>query len=371
MEIKNNLASGKPDYVLMLTVIALLVTGVVMVFSSSSYYALLTTENQDACYYLKLQLGFAAGGLLGMFVVMRLPYTIWRNWAKRLLILSFVLLFAVLVVGEERLGAQRWLNLGFFSFQPSEFVKILLYVVMAYQLENCQQHIQKFFKGVVPVLLLGGLGAGLILAEDDLGTAAVLAGTTFIMLIIAGARGRIMWLVGLLGLGGGVGAIWISDYRRVRLLAFLDPQADPSGSGYQILNSLMSFGSGGFWGTGLGQGRHSKYLYLPERHTDFIFSVIGEELGFFGCVFVISLFICLFWRGYRTALNAPDAFSCYLAAGITTSIALQTFINIGVVTGSLPITGITLPFISYGGTSLWATMLAMGILLSISRYSSR
>ncbi|MCQ2559755.1 MAG: putative lipid II flippase FtsW, partial [Clostridia bacterium] len=366
-EIKTNMGVGRPDYILLLTIMALLVTGVIMVFSSSSYYALLTTESQDAYYYLKYQIAFAAGSFMLMLFVMRFSYTSWRKFAKLLLGISMVLLVAVLVAGEERLGAQRWLNLGFFSFQPSEFVKIFLYVVMAYQLENRRQYIQDFKQGVLPVLFLGGLATLLILLEDDLGTTMVLAGTTFILLIIAGARLRTMGLVALLGLAGGAVAIWFSDYRRARFLAFLDPQADPSGSGYQILNSLMSIGSGGFLGTGLGQGRHSKYLYLPERHTDFIFSVIGEELGFIGCVFVILLFLCLFWRGYRIALNAPDAFACYLAAGITTSIALQTFINIGVVTGSLPITGITLPFISYGGTSLVTTMLAMGILLNISR----
>jgi len=216
-----------------------------------------------------------------------------------------------------------------------------------------------------------GLAAGLILKQPDLGTTVTLAGTIFIILFVAGARIKHLAALATLGIGAAALAIWQEPYRLKRFLAFLNPEKDPAGSGWHILNSLLSLGSGGLLGTGLGQGRHSKFLYLPIREADFIFAVIGEELGFIGACLVIILFLIFIWRGFRIAITSPDPFGSLLAAGIVGGIAIQTIINIGVVTSTLPITGITLPFISFGGTSLVFTLAGVGILLNISRHTRR
>ncbi len=359
-----------PDFILFITVMMLLCIGIIMVFSSSSYYAMFPPFS-DPFHFLVRQLVHAVIGILIMFVMMRYPYKNWQKWAKHLLLLAIVLLLAVLSpLGESRLGAQRWLNLGFYSFQPSELVKFCVIVFIAYAITLKKDKITNFKQGILPILVVMGLTGGLILLEDDLGTTVTLCGTIFVMLFAAGARISQLLTVGSLGVGAVMVSIFTEEYRYHRFMAFLDPQADPAGAGWQILNSLMSIGSGGLLGMGLGQGRHSKFLYLPERQTDFIFAVIGEELGFIGCALVILLFILFIWRGYKIAITAPDTFSSMLAAGIVSAIGLQAIINIGVVTSSLPVTGITLPFLSYGGTSLVFTLMSVGVLLNISRYTT-
>jgi cell division protein FtsW len=287
-----------------------------------------------------------------------------------LLVCGIALLVVVLIpgVGVSRLGAQRWLNLGPLSFQPAEFVKLCLVVFTACGLSRQLDKLKNFWSGVLPYIALAGLSAGLILLQPDLGTAVTVVGTIFIMLFAAGVQISNLAIVGLLGTGAIGLAIWHEPYRLRRFLAFLDPEKDPAGAGWHILNSLMSLGSGGLLGTGLGQG-HAKYLWVPERHTDFIFAIIGEELGFIGAAFVILLFILFIWRGFRVAVTSPDSFGTLLAAGIVAGIAVQVIINIGVVTSTLPITGITLPFISFGGSSLVFSLASVGILLNISRYS--
>ncbi|MCG8403237.1 MAG: putative lipid II flippase FtsW [Firmicutes bacterium] len=361
-----------PDFVLFLTVLMLLSIGLVMVFSASAYFAGDPEGHDDPFHFFKRQLFGALLGLGAMFFMINYDYWRLKRWIIPMLIASFVLLILVLIpgIGVEGLGARRWINLGFLSFQPSELVKICIIAFTAYGLARKREQIRHFATGLLPFILVAGGAALLILAQPDLGTAATLLGTVFIMFFAAGAR--YTHLAGMAGLGamGVVAAIVLEPYRMSRFMAFLDPEADPTGAGWNILNALMSLASGGFLGTGLGQGRHSKFLFLPERHTDFIFAAIGEELGFIGGCLLISLFIVLIWRGFKIAITCPDSFGSLLAAGLVSGIALQALVNIGVVTGTLPVTGITLPFVSFGSTSLVFSLMGVGIILNISRYTT-
>ncbi|MFZ5596340.1 MAG: putative lipid II flippase FtsW [Bacillota bacterium] len=357
-----------PDFILLITVLMLLSVGIVMVFSSSSYYAMFPPFNNPFWFLIRQSFN-ALIGIPVMIFMMKYDYWKLRRWSVLLLGVAFVLLALVLTpLGDSRLGAQRWINLGVLSFQPSELAKLCVVVFVAASLSLKKRKVETFKEGLFPYLVLMAVFSGLILAEPDLGTAITLVGTIFIMLFCAGVKISNLASVGILGVGAVIAAIFSEDYRRERFLAFLNPEGDPTGAGWHILNSLMSIGSGGLLGTGLGQGRHSKFLYLPERQTDFIFAVIGEELGFIGGCLVILLFILFVWRGFKVAITSPDPFASLLAAGIVSGIALQAIINIGVVTSSMPITGITLPFLSFGGTSLVFTLMGVGVLLNISRY---
>ena len=361
------------DFVMFLTVLVLLSIGLVMVFSASAYFAG-DPEGpfKDPFHFFKRQLFGALLGIAAMFFMINYDYWRLKRWVGPMLIASFVLLILVLIpgIGMELLGSRRWINLGFTSFQPSELVKIFIITFVAYGLSKRREQIKYFGRGLMPFLAIAGAAGLLILAQPDLGTAATLLGTIFIMFFAAGARGA--HLTGLAGAGLSLvaAAIYFEPYRMRRFMAFMDPEADPTGAGWNILNALMSLASGGFLGAGLGQGRHSKFLFLPERHTDFIFASIGEELGFIGGFLVITLFIILVWRGFKIAITCPDAFGSLLAAGLVSGIALQALVNIGVVTGTLPVTGITLPFVSFGSTSLIFSLLGVGIILNISRYSN-
>ncbi len=349
---------------------ALLAVGLVMVFSASEVSAYYRYDG-DIFYFFKKQLLWATIGLGVMFVLMN--YDFWK--LKKLVWLSlggsFILLILVLVpgIGKTVNGAQRWINLGFTPFQPSEIIKLSMVLFVAYLTSIQRKYIQSFTKGLLPHLTVLGIACVLILAQPDLGTAMAMAGTVYIMLFAAGAKGKHLINLGLAGVSVILVAIIAEPYRLSRLFAFLDPFADPKGTGYHIIQSLYAIGSGGFFGLGLGKGIQ-KHNYLPEQHTDFIYAVINEELGFLGGSLVILLFVLFIWRGLRVAIANPDPFGSMLAVGITSMVALQAVVNIGVVTGSLPITGITLPFISFGGTSLVFTLTGVGILLNISRYSS-
>lgn len=359
---------GPPDFLLFMTVLMLLAVGVVMVLSASEYATLV--NYQDSFYFFKRQLIWAALGLGVMWLTMRVDYWQWRQWAWIMLIGAFLLLILVLIpgVGIESYGARRWLGFGSYTVQPSELAKFCVIIFCAHGLAQCRNQIQDFRRGILPFLGTGVVAAALIMCQPDLGTAVTLFGTIFILLFAAGAS---LWILGgLTGLGAvAVGlAIFFEPYRMRRLTSFLDPWKDAQDTGFQIIQSLYALGSGGLFGAGLGQGKQ-KMLYLPAQHTDFIFAVIGEELGFIGCCLVILLFMMFIWRGLRTAIAAPDAFASLLATGVTAGIALQAIINIGVVTGTMPVTGITLPFISFGGTSLIFTMGSVGVLLNISKYA--
>jgi len=357
-----------PDVYMLIATIGLLALGIVMVYSASAVLAL--HEYGDSYYYLKRQLIFAGLGLVAMYFTMNVDYWIWRKYAKIGLIVCFALLVIVLIpgVGVVRGGARSWLGIGSFGIQPSEFMKLAMIIFLAKLMSEHQAKLMKFTTGLLPPLGLVGIAFGLIMLQPDLGSGAVLVGASLIVIYCAGARISHLAGLALVGAVGFAGLILAAPYRMKRIAGFLDPWSDPLGTGYQIIQSLYAIGPGGLVGLGLGASRQ-KHSYLPEPQTDFIFSIVAEELGFIGGALVLSLFLLLVWRGMRAAITAPDSFGSLLAAGIVGIIGVQVFINIGVVIGMLPVTGITLPLISAGGSSLTLLLTAIGVLLNISRYS--
>lgn len=357
-----------PDALLLLATFLLLGIGLVMVYSSSSIISLYRFD--ISYYYLRRQAIFAGLGLVALFVCMRFNYWNWRRFVKPLFFINFVLLIMVLLpgIGVSRTEAQRWINLGFTQFQPSDLTKFALVLFTANYLVIKKDRMQEFKRGPLPVLLITALSFGLIMLQPDLGTALTIFMTVCILLFGGGARILHMAGLSLLSVPAVLVLIFVADYRLARLVSFLNPWADPGGSGWQIIQSLLAIGSGSLAGVGLGASRQ-KFLYLPEPWSDFIYAIICEELGFIGGAAVIILFLILIWRGFRIAMSARDLFGQYLAMGLTTMIAVQVSINLGVVLGTLPVTGITLPLISYGGTSLLITLACIGILLNISRYT--
>jgi cell division protein FtsW len=357
-----------PDIILMLLTFTLLAIGLIMVYSASAIWA--EYKFDDSFFFAKRQMLFAAVGIIGMFFIMNIDYWTWRTWAKVLIIICFVLLILVLIpgIGNVRNGSRSWIGIGAFSIQPSEFMKLAMIAFLAKFLSEKQKYITSFKKGLAPSLGLVFLAFGMIMLQPDLGTGTVMVGTCIVMIFIAGARIRHFVLLGLMGIAGFVVLVLSAPYRIKRITSFLDPWEDPLGSGFQIIQSLYAIGPGGLFGLGLGQSRQ-KFFYLPEPQTDFIFAILAEELGFIGGSFILLLFSLLLWRGIRIALGAPDLYGSFLAVGIIAMVAIQVMINIGVVTGLMPVTGITLPFLSYGGSSLTLMLLAIGVLLNISRYS--
>lgn len=289
---------------------------------------------------------------------------------KPIFLVNFLLLILVLIpgIGVARTEAQRWIDLGFMRFQPSDLTKFAMVLFAANYLVVKKDKMQEFKKGLLPVLTVTGLAFGLIMLQPDLGTALTIFLTVCVLLFGGGARVLHMAGLSLLSIPAVLVLIFLAPYRLARLVSFLNPWADPGGSGWHIIQSLLAIGSGSLAGVGLGASRQ-KFLYLPEPWTDFIYAIICEELGFIGGAAVIILFLILIWRGFRIAMSAQDLFGQYLALGLTAMIAVQVSINLGVVLGTLPVTGITLPLISYGGTSLMITLACIGILLNISRYS--
>lgn len=355
-----------PDLILLTAALLLLTIGVLMVYSASAVLSF--HDFGDRLYYTKRQLLFALLGIGGMYVTSRVDYAVWAKWSKLLLFACFGLLLLVLIpgIGVVRGGARSWLGIGSFGIQPSEFMKLGLLLFLSKLLAEGRFPLQRFWKGLMPPLLLTLTAFGLIMLQPDLGTGVVLFGAALMVIYTAGARMLHLGLLGLGGVAGFVGLILAAPYRLKRIVGFLDPWSDPLGTGYQIIQSLYAIGPGGLAGLGFNHSLQ-KHSYLPEPQTDFIFSIIGEELGFIGGAFVLALFAVLVWRGIRTSMSAPDPFGCLLAIGITGMIAVQVMINIGVVIGLFPVTGITLPLISYGGSSLTLMLTAIGILLSISR----
>lgn len=362
-------ARTAPDFWIIFSTLFILGIGIVMVYSASA--VLSYQEHQgDWFFYTKRQLLFAILGVIAMFFTMNVDYWVWKKWAKLGLVICFVLLLVVLIpgVGLVRNGAQSWIGVGAFSIQPAEFMKLAMIAFLAKMLSENQKQLPLFFKGLLPPLGILGLAFGLIMLQPDLGTGAVLVGTSMVIIYAAGARLLHLFGLAMIGVVGFIGMVLAAPYRIKRITAFLDPWSDPLGSGFQLIQSLYAIGPGGLMGLGLGMSRQ-KYAYLPEPQTDFIFSILAEELGFIGGATVLVLFMILFWRGMRAAITAPDLFGSLLATGIISMIAVQVIINIGVVTGMFPVTGITLPFISYGGSSLTLMLTAVGVLLNVSRYS--
>jgi cell division protein FtsW len=356
-----------PDVYIVLITMMLLSIGVTMVYSASTVIAF--HDYGDKFYYLYRQLIFAGLGLVAMFVTLHIDYWVWKKYAVVGLIICFALLLIVLIpgVGVVRGGARSWLGIGSLGIQPSEFMKLTMIIFLAKVLSENQVRLNHFWTGLFPLLGILALAFGLIMLQPDLGTGAVLLGAALIVIYMAGARLSHLTALMLTGVGGFVALIIAAPYRMKRITAFMDPWSDPLGAGYQAIQSLYAIGPGGLLGLGFGQSRQ-KFSYLPEPQTDFIFSIVAEELGFIGGSFILLLFLLLFWRGIRVAIMAPDAFGSLLAAGIIGIIGVQVFINIGVVIGLMPVTGITLPLISAGGSSLTLLLTAIGVLLNISRH---
>jgi len=353
------------DPVLIGVIIMLLVIGIVMTYSSSAVKGYLYYG--DPYHFFKAELVWVGLGLLAMTISLMIDWRFLYKWAKPILYTALILLIMVKIpgVGKTVNGATRWIGLGVLSIQPSEVIKLAMVLIMARFLSGDPYKIKSFRRGIIPSLALLAVVCGLIMLQPDLGTALVMVAAVFFMLLATGAKIRHMAGLGIAGVGLVVAAIAAAPYRMRRIFAFLDPWADPDGKGYQTIQSLLALGPGGLFGLGLGQSRQ-KFLYLPENHTDFIFAMIGEELGFIGASLVVLLFALLIWRGFRAAIQAPNNFLALLGVGMTSLIGIQAMVNMGVVTGILPVTGITLPFISYGGTSLLFTMIGAGLLLNVS-----
>lgn len=357
---------GSFDPIIFFIPIILLQVGIVMVYSSSTIIA---SENfNDPYFFLKKEILWAILGIFSMLFFMNFDYHLLRKFIYPLLIVSIVLLVLVLIphFGREVGGAKRWLNLGYFSFQPSELAKLVLIIYMSHSLVKKKDYLDSFSMVYLPNLLILGIFFVLIMFQPDLGTAVLIAAVVFFLFIIAGIRYSYLFYSFLMILPFLYVTVSTVSYRKRRILAFLDPWGDPLDSGFQIVQSFLALGRGGFFGLGLGQSRQ-KLFYLPEPHTDFIFAVIGEELGFIGALAIIVLFLILFWRGILVAKRCPDFFGRYLAFGIIMMIGLQVIINIGVVIGLLPTKGLPLPFISLGGSSLLINSIGIGILLNISK----
>ncbi|HEY3354759.1 MAG TPA: putative lipid II flippase FtsW [Polyangia bacterium] len=351
------------DLVLFATVALLVILGVVMVYSASAVFA--RSKYHDAAYFLRRDLGYAAVGFVAMWIGAQIDYSIYRRAAYPLLAVAIGLLAVVLVAGTRTNGATRWFRLGPASFQPAELAKIALWIYLAYSIAKKTDQIKSFTVGFLPHFMVCGIMAALLLKQPDLGTAVVLLATTIIVLFVAGAKLGYILVAALAIAPVGWKMIVGTPWRLKRILAFLDPWQFRRDVGYQISESLISIGSGGIFGLGLGDGKQ-KLFFLPEAHTDFIGAIIGEELGLVGLCGLMALFGVLTWRGLRAAYLARDSFGRYLAFALTANFAVQALINFGVVMGLLPTKGLTLPFVSYGGTSLVISMFAAGILLNIS-----
>lgn len=352
-------------YILIIT-LALTCLGVVMVFSASAVMA--DKRYHDGFYFLKRQGGFALLGLLVMFVTMRFDYRQWKTLSVYALGLSLLLLLAVLIPGIAGTagGSSRWIKLFFgLRFQPSELAKISLVMFMAFSLDRKQDKVKELGKGFLPYMVVLMILIALLLKQPDLGSAVTLCLVAFTMLFTAGTRPSHILAVILISLPIFYKLVMDVDYRRQRIVAFLDPWQDPLHGGYQIIQSLLAFGKGGLSGVGLGNGMQ-KLFYLPEAHTDFILAVIGEEFGFLGVVIVIGMYFLLVQRAFYIALAAQDTFGRFLALGIAALFGIQATFNMGVVTGLLPTKGLALPFLSYGGSSLLVSLFSVGILLNIS-----
>jgi len=355
------------DHTILLMAVALTCFGVVMVYSSSSIVA--AKKYGDGFYFLKRQGLFSVLGFGVMALFMYLDYHRLRRLAIPFFLACSALLVAVLLpgVGAHAGGAARWIRLPGFSVQPAELVKLGMVLYLAHSLAKKRDKIKSFKFGFIPYMVVLALLLVLLLLQPDLGSALTIGAVAIVMLLVAGTRLSYLGSVVILAIPFLYFAIMNVEYRRQRIMAFLDPWQDPTNTGFQIIQSWIAFGTGGLFGTGLGEGKQ-KLFFLPEAHTDFIFSVVGEELGFAGVLVITAMFLLLVMRGIRAALHAPDDFGCYLAFGVTLLLGLQAFTNIAVVMGMLPTKGLALPFLSYGGTSLLTTLMGIGILLNISSH---
>ncbi|HNQ02044.1 MAG TPA: putative lipid II flippase FtsW [Syntrophales bacterium] len=357
----------RPDLILLFIVLTLIAFGTVMIYSSS--YMLALQKYGDGYFFLKKHLLFLVIGIAAMIALMRTPYPWLRGAAYAGMGVSLVLLAAIFLpgIGVTKGGARRWLNLGFFTFQAAELVKLLVVVFLAHYLTRKSAHIQEFRKGFLLPLAVVMVPVALVVRQPDFGSAVLIVAVSVSVLYIAGTRVRYLAGSMLVLVPAAATLVMMKGYRMDRWNTFLDPWKDPQHKGFQIIQSFLSFGSGGPFGVGLGDGMQ-KLFYLPEPHTDFILSIIAEESGFIGICTVIVLFGLLIFRGFVIAFRVQDGFGSLLASGITILLALEAFINIAGVMGLIPTKGMALPFLSYGGTSLIVSCMAVGILLNLSTY---
>ena len=380
MEGFSKFLNNSVDFTLVITVLLLLSLGLVMVLSASSPTAL---QKYDKSYYFFVrQLIFAVLGLFGMYFISKIDYRIYQKFYKHAWILSIILLISVFAFGSDSHGAKRWIYITkSLSFQPSEIVKFLIIIFYGGILVKDRDDLGKFWKGLVKHILFLVPIIALLLLEPHVSTSMVIIITCCIMMIMAGCKFWQFLVSGIVAVGG-IGSIATVLYMAsakfqekfqyivTRFITFTDPWKDATDSGWQIIQSLYAIGSGGLFGAGLGESKQ-KYLYLSEPHNDFIFSIIAEELGFVGCILVFVLFAVFIWRGVLIAMKAPDMFGSLVAVGITSLVGVQAIINVAVVTSSMPVTGMQLPFFSYGGTALFILLCEVGVLLSISRAGNK
>lgn len=356
---------GPIDFPLFIVIIIILCIGINMVFSASMYQD--RQIHNDSYYHLKRQIIWAGLGVIAMIFTSSIDYKKLRN--KKIIFTGMIITLALLGVVflmPPIKGARRWIGIGGASIQPSEIAKLMLIIYLSDNIARKGEKIKKFMMGVFPVLIISGLFAGLVLLEPNLSTSVIIMTVSLCLLFAGGASMKHLSSIFLAGIAGVLVLIKVEPYRMRRLFAFIDPWADPLDTGYQAIQSLYALGSGGIFGHGFGNSRQKQY-YIPEAQNDFIFAILGEELGFFGVMIVVLLFAFLVWRGLKIALNCKDKFGSLLATGITALIAVQSSVNFLVVSSFMPITGVTLPLISYGGSSLLFTMAALGLLLSVSR----
>ena len=364
-------ASSRRTMVLLLGSTAFLVVGgLIMVLSASSVSSF--AQHGDSFRYFQRQAAYAVIGVGALWMTSRMRYEVWRRLAVPLLVLTIAMLALVLSpsAGVEAYGASRWFELGPVTVQPSEIAKLALVVFAAAVLARKWGKLDDIGHLLVPLLPVGLLVCGMVMLQPDLGTTLIISGSVVLLVFVAGIRLRYLVVAGVLGSVVGMGLIMSAPYRRVRFLSFLHPWEDVQGRGYQLAQSLIALGSGGLTGVGLGASRQ-KWQYVPNAHTDFIFAILGEELGLIGEIVVLVAFCTLIYAGLKIATRTTDVFSRLLAAGIVSWFGLQALVNLGAVTGLLPITGVPLPLLSYGGSSLVVSLAAVGILVNIAKARPR
>ena len=361
--------SKKIDKILLLSTIIISIFGLLMIYSSSSIWS--EYKFNDPLYYVKHQLLFFLIGLILMYIISKIDYNLYKKYSNHILIICFILLILVLIpgIGKIRNGSRSWFGIGSFGIQPSEAAKLGLIIFTSKYLENSDRKIKSFKSGVLPILGITLLIFFLIMLQPDLGTGVILTISIISLLFIAGVDMKFFFISGIIGVIGVIILILIAPYRMDRITSFIDPWSDSLGTGFQIIQSLYAIGPGGLLGTGF-TSSIQKHFYLPEPQTDFIFSIISEEFGVVGSFIVVILFSTILYRSIKISLNAKDLFSKYLSFGIIFQLIFQTIMNLFVVIGLIPVTGVTLPFLSYGGSSLLVSMGSIGILLNISRYNN-
>lgn len=360
----------KYDKILLIAVILISLFGTIMIYSSSYVWA--EYKFNDPYKYLKSQAIFLIIGYIVMIIVSNFSYHKYKKLANIIFGICFIMLILVLIpgIGTVRNGSRSWFGLGGFGIQPSEFTKLGLIIFTSKYLANNTRDLKDIKKGVFPILAVVFLVFGLIMLEPDFGTGVVIVMTIIVLLFVSGVKMNFFIKIGVLGLIGIVILILIAPYRMERIISFLNPWSDPLGSGFQIIQSLYAIGPGGLLGLGFGNSIQ-KHFYLPEPQTDFIFAIISEEFGFMGILIVAILFITIIYRGLKIAMDCEDLFGKFLVFGITFGLAFQTILNLMVVVGLIPVTGVTLPFLSYGGSSLIISLISIGILLNIHKHKEK